>query len=300
MNIVITSRFRYNLTTDVRGCHVYLLNLYMNVTRDEGVDHRALLTHHHSHTELQYVLDGHARMVCGDETYRLEPGHLFFVPPNVPHRLILDEPVTRLMITFQLYAPAEDSQDARQFYAALCPDTAASLTVEEDGELRRILDDLIGQHLWEDRPDPLLHDKLRARMVLLLYALHDALPSPRAGRGESQPSHVTRQQIYLEDHFERNCINNNRAGLLAKRMHVSTRQLSRTLKSNFGMNYRQKLNATRLEVARQMLQDTDLSVARVAESLGYSSSTTFGTFIRNQTGLSPTQLRRALRDETEG
>lgn len=301
--LVTTTRFRYNLAFDVAGVHVNLLHVYTVVTDEVMSGNRTFLTHQHPYTEIHYVLDGTCEIVFGERTFTLSPGKFLLIPPDVPHRMIQQAPVARFLVCMQLFPPspaAESGRAERPFFSTLQPERPVLLTAKEHGELYRALEQLMQHHLIPlevGRPDPLFRDKLQAHITLLLYALYDALPAPTAQSGPSERSGITQQRLYIEDHFTGYRDNNSRAKQLASRLQMSTRQLSRTLKSSIGMNFRQKNNATRLELARRMLAETDLSVARIAEDLGYSSSTTFGTFIRSQTGLSPTQLRRRLREE---
>ena len=299
---VTTTRFRYNLAFDAAGIHVNLLHVYVVVTDEVTSGNRTFLTHQHPYTEIHYVLDGTCQMVCGERTFTLSPGKFLLVPPNVPHRTIQQAPVTRFQVSVQFFPPipTEEDSSAGLVYSTLQPESPVLLTAKEHEELYGVLGQLLHHHLIPlevMRPDPLFRDKLQAHITLLLYALYDALPAPTARSSQTKESSITQQRLYIEDHFAGYQDNNSRAEQLASRLHMSTRQLSRTLKSSIGMNFRQKNNATRLELARRMLAETDLSVAKIAEDLGYSSSTTFGTFIRSQTGMSPTQLRRRLREE---
>ena len=60
------------------------------------------------------------------------------------------------------------------------------------------------------------------------------------------------------------------------------------------MNYRQKLCEIRMEIATNMLRNTDKTIAEIAEILGYSSSANFSTFIKNYSGKTPSQIRRKV------
>jgi quercetin dioxygenase-like cupin family protein len=41
--------------------------------------------HSHPHEQIVYILDGEVDLVVGGETYRLGPGSLMCIPPNVEH-----------------------------------------------------------------------------------------------------------------------------------------------------------------------------------------------------------------------
>jgi quercetin dioxygenase-like cupin family protein len=53
--------------------------------------------HHHPHEQAGILLQGKVQLTIGEETRVVEPGALFIIPPNVPHRAVaLDGPATVL------------------------------------------------------------------------------------------------------------------------------------------------------------------------------------------------------------
>ncbi|OYW24966.1 MAG: cupin [Planctomycetales bacterium 12-60-4] len=44
--------------------------------------------HHHPHEQGGILLSGRMELTIGDETRVVEPGALYLIPPNVPHRAV--------------------------------------------------------------------------------------------------------------------------------------------------------------------------------------------------------------------
>ena len=63
------------------GEHLMLSYLEM----DEGAE---VPLHHHPHEQGGMLLKGKLRLTIGDETRLCEPGAMFLIPPNVPHRAV--------------------------------------------------------------------------------------------------------------------------------------------------------------------------------------------------------------------
>ncbi|QEL21068.1 cupin domain-containing protein [Limnoglobus roseus] len=88
---------RYELLPGVRirtpfGQHVMLSYLEM----DEGA---VVPTHRHPHEQAGMLLQGRMELTIGDETRIVEPGAMFIIPPNVPHRAVaVGGPVVALVI----------------------------------------------------------------------------------------------------------------------------------------------------------------------------------------------------------
>ncbi|MDJ0877420.1 MAG: AraC family transcriptional regulator ligand-binding domain-containing protein [Halieaceae bacterium] len=81
---------------------------------------------------------------------------------------------------------------------------------------------------------------------------------------------------------------------LAEELHTTPRTLIRRLKRQ-STSYRSLLEAEQLECADALLQQAALSVADVAEQLGYSDPANFGRAFRKLTGVSPAAWRRGQR-----
>ncbi|MBM6595273.1 AraC family transcriptional regulator [Microvirga pudoricolor] len=86
--------------------------------------------------------------------------------------------------------------------------------------------------------------------------------------------------------MSRSCSVSVLAGLLA--MHRRT--LSRRLKYS-GSGYRSIANEIRFEIARQLLEDTNLSLGEVSAALGYSEASAFTRAFRRWSGRTPTAWR---------
>lgn len=72
--------------------------------------------------------------------------------------------------------------------------------------------------------------------------------------------------------------------------------LSRAFRAHAGMSVFEFVRQERLRVARRLLTDTALTVTAIAEEVGFSSAANFGTAFREQTGMTPTAFRAALRE----
>jgi AraC-like DNA-binding protein len=84
------------------------------------------------------------------------------------------------------------------------------------------------------------------------------------------------------------------AEAIADQMAMHRRTLSRRLRSD-GMGYRAMANEIRFEIARQLLEDTDVPLSQIAASLGYSEASVFTRAFRRWSGSTPTAWRTECR-----
>jgi transcriptional regulator GlxA family with amidase domain len=78
---------------------------------------------------------------------------------------------------------------------------------------------------------------------------------------------------------------------LARVSHVSAAHFARSFKDAFGLPPHRYLLTRRLERAKALLRDTNLSITDIAFRTGWKSLGTFGRIFRDVTGESPGELR---------
>ena len=77
----------------------------------------------------------------------------------------------------------------------------------------------------------------------------------------------------------------------ARRKHVSSAYLCKVLKEATGKNCTALLQERRIEKAKRMLRETDLSVMEICAAVGYSNSSYFYRIFESATGMSPSAWR---------
>jgi AraC-like DNA-binding protein len=77
---------------------------------------------------------------------------------------------------------------------------------------------------------------------------------------------------------------------IARLFAIHERTLRRRLEKD-GKNLQQLINQTRFELAKQLLQNTNLPVSEIATTLRYDDPNAFSRAFRNWANISPTQWR---------
>jgi two-component system response regulator YesN len=106
---------------------------------------------------------------------------------------------------------------------------------------------------------------------------------------EEGESTALKREIYhwFERHFSRN------VGLedLAAFLRFSPSHCSRTVTLQMGSSFSQYLRAVRLRHARKLLEETEISIAAIAEKTGFRDSNYFSRVFTHHEGISPRQFR---------
>jgi DNA-binding response OmpR family regulator len=84
---------------------------------------------------------------------------------------------------------------------------------------------------------------------------------------------------------------------LADLLNISRIQLYRKIKAMFDVNVSDYINNFRLEQAKSMLQNPELTISEIAYKTGFSSPNYFSTVFKNKFGVSPNTFRKSAGKE---
>ena len=84
---------------------------------------------------------------------------------------------------------------------------------------------------------------------------------------------------------------------LSAKLGVSARTLTRRFKSATGVSISGYIQQRRLDEAQSLLRRTNLSITEVGVAVGINDSSHFARLFREQTGLTPSAFRTAVRDK---
>jgi AraC-like DNA-binding protein len=119
----------------------------------------------------------------------------------------------------------------------------------------------------------------------------ESLPAMRASTREELYRRLHRAKEFIAASFDQPITIDEMAGVAC----LSTNHFLRTFRQAFRQTPHQFLTAQRLERARKLLLQTDLSVTEVCLSVGFESLGSFSSLFRRKEGSSPERFRRAKR-----
>lgn len=199
------------------------------------------------------------------ETRSLQAGALAMAH-NFLHQLCGPE-WSPVAVTFAMHRPANLLPFQQFFRAPLRFDSEESA--------------LIFASHWLDRPRRPIDPHFRQQVDADLLAQQTSLMLNLAATVRS----LMRMQLLVAD-----CTMDSVAAALGMHRRTLDRHLSRQ-----GLRYRDLLGSVTIDVARELLRDTNLPVQRIAESLHFATAANFATAFRQRTGLTPSQYRRSVR-----
>lgn len=247
----------------------------------------------HTDFEVLYVLSGSLRLMVEQRTFTVEPGDFELVLPN------------------QVHATLESSEDAVVWFADFSPDLVQSFAADMQGRVGE-------QPYFSGRGTPaeaMLKPRLRevpshfggeiipgARMgskyevQALLYAICAEYVRQVRIVPESRPENdlSARTAQYISENFRENLSLTD----VAAALNYDVFYLSRCFNQTFGMSFKQYLNACRINLAKQLIHETDRRITEIATECGYQSIRTFNHVFQTQTGLTPSAYRTQTAHQT--
>ena len=248
----------------------------------EGESDLSYYSHSHPYYELHLILDGSVVMQAAQQQYRLDKHTFCLISPRVTHAPksnILG--VSRLCIGLSVTDPG---CAAAAFLLKQTQDASACT-----GSATQMLQTLA--QLREEVGSACFSTEMTAQLlaVLVLQMLRTMEVSKRISTGEYRDLNDLR--TVRIDQFLNNAFHLQGAQqLLAQELGLSRRQLDRVFHRLYGSSFREKLLQVRAEAACDLLRG-DMTVAQIAQRVGYSSSANFTAFFRSFMGMTPSQYR---------
>ncbi len=116
-----------------------------------------------------------------------------------------------------------------------------------------------------------------------LYSDHRPLPH--------HDEDIVRAQHWLKNHYEQSVSMQTLAGEIG----LSTRSLNRRFKAATGQSPLHYLQNLRMDIAKELLRDSNLSIAEIAYKIGYSDCSHFSKLFQRQMSQTPLTYRQRVR-----
>ena len=247
--------------------------------------HPRLLHAHPEFVEVLLVDEGSARFLIGDSAYEVQAGDLLVFNSGVVHDELSDTPFGSWCIAvggLRLPGLRENALIAED-------ESPVHHTGGETADLRALYD-IMFRYLSTDRPDceAFCH---RLMLALLDRALTITGSTSLRSPVNPEPSSLGRQvQEYIDNHFREPLTLQD----LGDALHASPYYLSHVFKEESGYSPMQYLTRRRIGEAQNLLLETDLPIARIAEEVGYDTQNYFNLQFSKHVGMAPRKFRQSL------
>lgn len=282
----------------------YLEINVININYEPPVPHRYFSAHSHSSYELHYIPSGYGILKSQQKQYLITPGTFYLTGPGILHEQVADgkEPMSEYCLNFEFEIRKEKDTDISYYNRT-----------EIDELLRRLKetnfwfgkDEFSTFHIFErlfweieNRAFGYYTSIQCLAAQIIINASRSFSLDENARYDLPDKKHYDKRRMII-DGFFRQYDKNLKAEMLAQRLNISIRQLDRLIKEFYGMSFKRWLLYLRMEIASNLLIETDLPVEDIAYQVGFSNYSQFYKLFIKQKGLPPSKYRMARHRELE-
>ena len=240
--------------------------------------------HTHNHTELFYIVGGKGQFFIEDQVFPVDVNNLVVINPNVTHTeaSLNAQPLEYIVLGIEGIELATGENSNGQFCLLDHFESA-----EISGCLRNILREM-------EQKSPGYEDICQAFMEILVIRLMrsttlSVAAEPQTIAGNRQCALVRR---YIDEHFKEALT----LDLLAEEAHMNKFYLSHAFKKEYGISPINYMLSRRIDESKYLLAETDLSLSRIAQLLGFSSLSYFSQAFRKTQDISPMEFRQSVKN----
>ena len=252
--------------------------------------------HRHSFYEVHFIVQGMGVMRVGDKLIEFEPGCLLIIKPDTDH---IHQDAGNLDIAKYIFKfSVTDVSNRHDDIAVPLLDAASSQEVmifSECFEIKGILEKVRCELRQQEKGFALQIASCLSAMIVLL-ARKRGSTSPPCEKAANKHDNVPVQTATIIDYFfDQNYNKSVKIEELCELVHLSQSQLNRTIKSVYGVSFKEKHTQTRINYIAHLLLNEVISITQIAHKCGFDDVSSFSNFFKHNMQMSPLQYRKQNR-----
>lgn len=236
---------------------------------------------------LHFVLSGTGHFYINEKHYILKKNHFFLIPSDVItfYEADKEDPWTYVWICFNgtsiadMLGHCHTNNETPVHY--LSHTTA--------------IKDIIFDMMKYPELTPANECHIQSGLYAIFALLQESVNASYNASESSDNFYITQARNYI--------LGNTDPGItvmdVANYLHISRSYLFALFKNHLNMSPQQFLTMTRITNARELLKNTDIPIATIANSCGYQNPFAFSRAFKKETNMTPTQFRKKYRNLTE-
>lgn len=250
--------------------------------------------HWHDEMEIIYVRQGRLLVHIEEEEYILTPGQVLIVNACQLHLMVVDDmsvDYDTLLFSLELISFQADDLLERTVFRPL-----------RNGQLifpNRVCEQVLTAENLALLEEIVAINKQKRNLyqmetrVLLLRFLLEVLRNTTLIKTSNTGDDIQRQMLeYIRQHYKEGVSLED----LSEEFHLSSKYLSRYFKEKFHLTFSEYVDHLRMSHAKELLENTDMSITEIALECGFSGVSFFIRRFTGKNGCSPLKWRKQLKE----
>ncbi|GAB6991112.1 AraC family transcriptional regulator [Paenibacillus pini] len=245
------------------------------------------IRHTHYFSELFYVRSGRGEFIVEDKTFPVGKDDLVIVNPNVEHTevSVTSDPLEYVVLGVEgLSFDFGDEMNQRNYGVSNYQDHRDELLFYFNAMLRET-----------ERKEADYEVVCQNLLEVLLISLMRSSGRPFSVVATQK---ANKECVRVKRYIDSNFADEISLDKLADMAHISKYYLAHTFAKSYGMSPISYLNEIRIRACKELLESTDLSISEIAQTAGFSSQSYFSQSFRRNSGLTPNDYRRQIKNRT--
>jgi AraC-like DNA-binding protein/quercetin dioxygenase-like cupin family protein len=246
--------------------------------------------HVHSCHSLLHVVSGQGKYSAGRASHDLAAGHTVLIRPGRVHDLI-DTPGKPMVVFVVYFSPRIARRNRKLFEPMTRLTTPRWMSPPRARRIRQALRCMLHE---QERRAVKYEAVIRESLCSILVEFHRAIVEKSEKRAPTRSaSERTRQRVRsVADHLSEHFFEAWDVVEAARMAGLAQRRFRSVFRDVTGNGFSQHLTQLRIERAKHLLRQTDMSVSAIAFEVGYEELSTFYRAFRRTVGSSPLAHRR--------
>ena len=242
------------------------------------------LRHIHPYYEMMIASRGHSVIEFENASIKLEENSSVIIPPLVYHRTTPSENSLILGINFNIKSNKLNS--SFPLYNSVVKNLTYPFRYINDFKTTEILIQLNEAIESGDYPQMsmLFHQFMLRLENSSVVKTDDAI--------KSQSDSNLRRMYKIQQTISRFYKDDINLESIADSLFLSTRQVNRIIKQNFGCTFKEYLTQIRMNSSAELLKNTDLPIGEICQQVGYNSPQAFYTAFQKHFSITPAEYRK--------
>jgi AraC-like DNA-binding protein len=247
--------------------------------------------HRHADIELHYCIRGAVKIMIDKSIHQMHAGEIALISPMSSHAIPDDYAEERAVITVMVGAAFLKRHFA--FFSNVTPPSPIidiSTDSKNEQRIRALLEELAALHRAESTPNDLLITGILYQICAYLQELlseQDALQNP-TNRQMSKVENIEKALELIYYRYAEPIRIEDAAAVTG----YGKSNFCKIFKATFGSSFHQALNQQRIQSSCILLEETNMSVAEIAQEVGLPECKSFCRIFKKAMGTTPGQYRK--------